>query len=201
MSTLLYIKANVKPEGKSRTFMISDAFIKAYQKQNPDDEIQILDLYKEGIGPLKPEDLIHLNCEKTEESRNNPVLKYAYQFYDADKYVFAAPQWNLGFPGILKCYLDYACLSGISFHFDDKGCHGDLHGKKVLHITTLGGDYSVEPLKSWNTADSYLRNLFSLCGVTDFETLAVDRTDIWGEDVEKKISEGIDKACEIAKTF
>lgn len=201
MATVLYIKAGIKPEGKSRTFMISDGFINHYKSLHPEDEIQVLDLYREGIKALTPEDLRHIDGEKTEESRNDPVLKYAYQFYDADKYVIAAPQWNLGSPGILKCYLDYACLSGISFHFDETGSHGDLHGKNAVHITTMGGDYSHDPLKSWNSADSYLRNLFRMCGVSDFETIAVDRTDIIGEDVEKRIEEGIREARKVAETF
>lgn len=32
MNKVLYIKANAKPEGKSRTFKISDVFIDEYKK-------------------------------------------------------------------------------------------------------------------------------------------------------------------------
>ncbi len=32
MSKILYIKANPKPEGESRTFTVSDAFIETYKK-------------------------------------------------------------------------------------------------------------------------------------------------------------------------
>lgn len=39
MSKVLYIKANAKEEGQSRTFKISDSFIEEYKKLNPDDEI------------------------------------------------------------------------------------------------------------------------------------------------------------------
>ena len=38
MSKVLYIKANIKPEGQSRTFKISDKFIEEYKLQNPEDE-------------------------------------------------------------------------------------------------------------------------------------------------------------------
>ena len=32
MSKVLYIKANIKPEGQSRTFKISDKFIEEYKE-------------------------------------------------------------------------------------------------------------------------------------------------------------------------
>ena len=56
MAKVLYIKANAKPEGVSRTFKISDSFIEAYKQSHPGDQIMTLDLYKEGIGLLSAED-------------------------------------------------------------------------------------------------------------------------------------------------
>lgn len=49
MSKILYVKANAKPEGVSRTFKVSDSFVKAYKELHPDDEIITLDLYKEDL--------------------------------------------------------------------------------------------------------------------------------------------------------
>ena len=95
MKKVLYIKANVKPEGESRTFKISDTFIEEYKKLNPEDEVTVLDLYKENIDFLRLEDLGSVFGPKTEESKNHPILKYAYQFLEADKVVLAAPMWNL----------------------------------------------------------------------------------------------------------
>ena len=34
MSKLLYIKANIKSEGESRTFRVSDSFIEEYKEDN-----------------------------------------------------------------------------------------------------------------------------------------------------------------------
>lgn len=53
MSKVLYIKANIKPEGESRTFKVSDSFIEEYRRLNPEDEIITLDLYNEKIDFLK----------------------------------------------------------------------------------------------------------------------------------------------------
>ena len=121
MSKVLYIKANVKPEGQSRTFKISDSFIEEYKKNNPSDEIITLDLNKENIDFLRGEDLGTVFGPKNEESRNHPVLKYAYQFAEADKYVISAPMWNLSIPAILKAYIDYVSVVGIAFKYTEQG--------------------------------------------------------------------------------
>lgn len=199
MATVLYIKANAKPEGESRTFKISDSFIEAYKREHPEDEIITLDLYKEGIGPLKPEDIPSVLAK--EKDRNDPVLKYAYQFIDADKYVIAAPLWNLSVPGIIKCYVDYACLGGLCFHYTPNGPVGHLQGKKAIHITTRGGDYSSFEMQANEMGDKYLKNQFAIYGIEDYQTLAVDMMDVWGTDVEKMILDAIDKAQAIAKDF
>ena len=98
MCKVLYIKANAKPEGTSRTFKISEAFIEAYKKDHPEDEIITLDLYKEGISFLTEEG-VSMHAPAPGEGKDHPVLKYAYQFLEADKYVFAEPLWNLGNTG------------------------------------------------------------------------------------------------------
>lgn len=95
MKKVLYIKANIKPEGESRTFKISDSFVGEYKKNNPKDEIITLDLYHEKIGFLTSQDLKDAYAEKTEESKNHQVFKYAYQFAECDKNIIAAPMWNL----------------------------------------------------------------------------------------------------------
>lgn len=134
MSKVLYIKANIKPEGQSRTFRISDEFVESYKKQHPNDEVVVLDLYKEGIDFLRPEDLGVLFGPKTEESKKHPHLKYAYQFVEADKYIFAAPMWNLSIPAILKAYIDYISVTGITFKYTAEGPVGLCQNKKAIHI-------------------------------------------------------------------
>ena len=39
MSKILYIKANIKKEGESKTFRISDHFVEVYKKSHPQDEV------------------------------------------------------------------------------------------------------------------------------------------------------------------
>jgi len=82
MSKVLYIKANAKPKGLSRTFQVSDAFVDAYRKNHPEDEIIELDLYREGIRFLSEEDVM-MHATGTENPQEHPLLKYAFQFLNA----------------------------------------------------------------------------------------------------------------------
>lgn len=198
MSKVLYIKANIKPEGESRTFKVADAFISEYKKNNPNDEIITLDLYKENIDFLRLDDLGKLFGLKDENSKNNSILKYAYEFAEADKYVIAAPMWNLSFPAILKAYIDYVSISGITFKYTAEGPVGLLNGKKAMHIVTRGGEYVDAP---YEMGDRYLRTILGFFGIQDIDTIAIENLDLMGADVEGKVKEGIEKATAAAKRF
>jgi len=198
MSKVLYIKANIKKEGESRTFKVSDSFIEEYRNDNPNDEIITLDLYKENIDFLRPEDLGEIFGAKNEESRNNPILKYAYQFAEADKYVISAPMWNLSIPAILKAYIDYVSVTGITFKYTAEGPVGLLKDKKAVHIVSRGGEYGHAP---YEMGDRYLRTILGFFGIQDIKTIAVEGLDVVGADVEGKVEQGIKVAEDIARLF
>ncbi|MBH1940279.1 FMN-dependent NADH-azoreductase [Mobilitalea sibirica] len=201
MSKILYLKANPKPEGASRTFRISDSFIKSYKEIHAEDEIITLDLYKEGIRMLTSEDIDTVFGPKTEESNSHPILKYAYQFAQADKYIIAEPMWNLSIPAILKAYIDYICVTGITFKYTEQGPVGLCQGKKAIHITSRGGSYSDGPGAAYEMGDRYLRTVFGFLGIQDFTTITADALDVIGNDVETIITNAIKEAEVKAKSF
>lgn len=198
MSKVLYIKANIKKAGESRTFKVSDSFIEQYRSNNPNDEIITLDLYKENIDFLKPEDLGEIFGAKNEESRNNPILKYAYQFAEADKYIISAPMWNLSIPAILKAYIDYVSVTGITFKYTAEGPVGLLKDKKAVHIVSRGGEYGDAP---YEMGDKYLRTILGFFGIQDIKTIAVEGLDVIGADVQGKVEQGIKVSEDIARLF
>ena len=198
MSKVLYIKANIKPEGQSRTFKVSDSFIEEYKKANPGDEVITLDLYEEKIDFLRPEDLGKIFGPKDEESRNNPILKYAYQFAEADKFVIAAPMWNLSMPAILKAYIDYISVTGITFKYTAEGPVGLLNDRKAVHVVSRGGEYANAP---YEMGDKYLRTILAFFGITDVETIAIENVDVIGADVESKVNDSIKEAQKVAQKF
>ncbi|MEF9951947.1 MAG: NAD(P)H-dependent oxidoreductase [Clostridium sp.] len=200
MGKVLYIKANPKPEGYSRTCKVSDHFIEEYKKNNPEDEVVTIDLYNEQIDFLREEDLKVLFSPKTEESKNHPVLKYAYQFAEADKYIVAAPMWNLGNPAILKAYIDYVSVSGITFTYGEQGPVGLCSGKKALFVAGRGGDYTNPFTEPFEMGEKYIRTVFGFFGVCDFTVIPIENLDK-GNNSDEIVNEACKTAELIAKKF
>ncbi|MDP4181772.1 MAG: FMN-dependent NADH-azoreductase [Bacillota bacterium] len=201
MSKILYIKADAKLEGQSRTFKISDSFIEEYKKINPNDEIITLDLYEEGISFLPKGELDDLHRPKEGTGRDHPILKYAFQFLEADKYIIAEPLWNLSIPAILKAYIDYITVTGITFKYTASGPVGLCAGKKAVNIVSRGGNYTTEPYASFEMGDRYLRTIFGFLGITDFTTISAEGLDVIGNDVDAIIQKAIIEAKEKANKF
>lgn len=201
MSKVLYIIANAKLEGESRTLRIADSFIEEYKSLHPDDEIITLDLYKEGIKMLPVGELGNLHMPAPGEGKDDPILKYAYQFLEADKYVIAEPFWNLSIPAILKAYIDYITVTGITFAYTAEGPVGLCLNKKAVNIVSRGGVYSTGPAADFEMGDRYLRTLFGFLGICHFTTVSAEGLDVIGNDVDAIVEEAIAKAREVAKTF
>ncbi|MBM7868583.1 FMN-dependent NADH-azoreductase [Clostridium pascui] len=201
MNKVLYIKANAKSEELSRTFKISESFIEAYREAHPEDEITTLDLYNEGIDFLTKGNLDTVNKREEGEDKNHPILKYAYQFLEADKYVIAEPLWNLGVPAILKAYIDYISANGITFKYTESGPVGLCTGKKAINITSRGGNYDTEPSASFEMGDRYLKAIFAFLGITDFATISADGLDVIENNTDKIVEEAIMVAKTTARNF
>lgn len=201
MKTLLYVKANPKPTELSKTFQISEKFIESYGKKNPDDKIITLDLYKENINFLTMESLQEIFGPKDEKSKKSPLLSYAYTFAQADKYVIAAPLWNLGIPSILKAYFDYITVKDISFKYTAEGPVGLLTNKSALYISARGGKYDNEPMSNFEFGERYIKTILNFLGVKNYTAICADGVDITGADIKQIIDTAVEKAERLAENF
>lgn len=196
MGQVLYIKANPKSTDESFTYKLSEAFVNEYKSRNPNDEIVTLDLYKEGIKFLDHELLGKLFT--------GGFAEYATQFATSDKYIIAAPMWNLGSPAILKAYFDYVTVSGITFKYTEEGPIGLLRGKnkKAVHIVARGGKYSEGPSAEYDMGDKYIRTILGFMGVDDVTTIPMELTGVLqGDDLQRELDNAINKAKDAAKNF
>lgn len=201
MCKVLYIKANAKLDGESRTFKISDSFIENYRKFHTEDEIITLDLYREGISFLPAGQLDKMHKPKLGGEMNHPILKYAYQFLESDKIVFAEPLWNLSIPAVLKAYIDYICVAGITFMYTVEGPLGLCSGKKAVNITTRGAKYSEGSNTGLEMGDAYLRTISGFLGIADFTTIYAEELDIIGTDIDAIMQNAIKEAENLARDF
>lgn len=199
MANVLYIKANPKPDTDSITFRMSEPFVEEYRKANPGDQITTLDLYKDGVRFLTGNDLTNMFS-----GNDFDVRRCATQFAQADKYIFAAPLWNLSIPAILKAYIDYITFVGITFKYTELGPVGLLagQGKKVAYLVARGGNYVASPMADYEMGEKYLRTIMGFLGVVDFSTISCEMTGVLqGDDLNRAVEQAVASAVTAAKSF
>ena len=130
--SILFINACVRKN--SRTLVLAKNMMK-----DMIGEITELDLNIEDIAPLNTELLEKRDALLKEGRLDDPMLRYAKQFANADEIVIAAPFWDLSFPAKLKIYLEQITVSGITFKYLNGHPSGLCKAKKLTYITTSGG--------------------------------------------------------------
>ena len=175
MVKVLYIVSNPKPIDKSVSLKLGREFIESYKKENPNDEVVEIDLYKTEIPELDNEVLgVHSGIPVSDPKaleKISQINHFTDQFIQADKYIFVTPLWNLGLPAKTKTYIDTICIAGKTFKFSPTGVQGLLKNKKCLHIHSSGGFHSKDPQSH---GDGYLKDIMSFLGVHDYKSIVVE---------------------------
>ncbi len=191
MKKLLYINSCIRKE-ESRTKILADYFL------------QLLDNFSIEELTLMDENLHYLNgrfFEEREELLSNgelthPRFDYAHNFANADTIVIAAPFWDLGFPALLKTYIENICVEKITFGCNEKGMFGLCKAKDLVFITTRGGICKNTPLEM---GTPYLKALCDFWGIENIHVIEAEGLDLGLEPVEKIIDRAKAQSIEIAK--
>jgi FMN-dependent NADH-azoreductase len=210
MSRLLYIKAS--PMGKlSYSTAVADAFVEAYKKAHPKDEVKVLDLFSANLpafdfvaasGKYK---IMHGKPHSAEEKTAwEKVVAAIDEFKSADKFVMAVPMWNFSIPYRLKQYIDIIIQPGLTFSVDEKGNYiGLVKNKPVFVAYARGGRYPPgSQQEAFDLQKKYLELILAFVGLDNIRSVAVEPTLAEGPEVaQKQKAEAIEKAKEIALTF
>ena len=210
MAKLLYIGCNLKSRERSRSRTVAGAFLDEYRRLHPTDQVETVDLYRDDIPHIdgdiltgwdelrKGRPLESLSPDQQRKIRR--VWELADQFAAADKYVFATPMWNLGFPAEMKMYIDCICSVGKTFRYTAEGAVGLLKGrqKKCMHIHSSGGlHFGTEEDHSL----PYLRSIMKFLGLEDFRSVVLEGVDAAPERARELQSRAIAEAVTAAATF
>ncbi len=188
MSKVLYITANPKQVENSYSLEVGKKLIDVYQKQNPNDVVEVIDLYKVEI-PFIDEEVLGgweklMKGSKFEEltaSAQNKIATidaFTNQFMEADKYVFATPMWNLSLPPKAKLYIDTLMIAGKTFKYTENGPVGLLDGKKAVHVHSSGGIYSNEVMKNMEFGNRYLTTVLAFMGIDQVQSILIEGTNM-----------------------
>jgi len=202
MKKLLQIIATPRGED-SRTLKVSAAFIEEFKKRHPDWDVEELDLFKKDLAPLtvKRVDGKYIllggkDLPAEYEKAWQGIIAEIERFSSADVYLISTPMWNFSIPYVLKHYIDLIIQPKYLFRYTDKGPEGLLKNKKMVVITSRGGDYSGSEASKFDFQEPYLRAIFGLVGITDITFINAQPMDAFGVEVQR---EKIEEAKTIAR--
>jgi len=182
MANLLYVTCNVMHQDRSRTLSLGQEFLEEYLRWNPQDEVQVLDLYRDSIQRVD-QDVLNawVRVERgddygllsDEEKRKiSRIWRLADQFGRCDKYVFVTHSLNLWFPAEFKMYIDAICVPDRTYRVTPHGAIGTVPDsyRKSLHL------HAHPPYKFGHEQDlsvAYLRSVLNFLGVTAQKTVLI----------------------------
>ncbi len=209
MSKLLYIEASPR-EDRSKSSIVSNAFIESYLSRNPGDEVEILSLWKVSL-PSFDGDMLDAKYAVLHGHNHTPVQEAAWQsvadmvktFTSADKYLFSTPMWNFSIPYKLKHYFDIIIQPGLTFSFNpEEGYKGLVTGKKAAIIYSRGGAYGPgSGAEDYDLQTKVLSGLLGFIGIIDQVNILVEPTLAAPDAVDKVIQAASAEARRIAGAF
>lgn len=209
MSKLIYIESSPRKE-RSSSIKITKAFLDAYKKAHPHDEVDKLDLWSTQLPPFDGNTInakyriLHGQEHTPEEAAAwNEVVAIFDRFRRADKYLFSVPMWNFGIPYKLKHYIDIITQPGLSFSFSPQdGYKGLVTGKPAVVIYARGGEYSsTDTVAALDFQKPYVEMWLGFIGFSDIRSIVIEPTLSAPETVQKTETSTIKQAADLAKSF
>jgi putative NADPH-quinone reductase len=110
-------------------------------------EVDHCDLYAEGFAPALSEAERRRYHDLT--ANRDAVADHVARFEAAEGLVLVSPIWNLGFPAILKGYMDRVFLPGVTFDLNDGALELRRWFRRIVSVHTYGAGR----LRTWWIGD------------------------------------------------
>jgi NAD(P)H dehydrogenase (quinone) len=99
-------------------------------------DVDDCDLYAEGFDPvLSPDERAAYHSVPDNRA---PVEDHVARFEGAEGLVVVSPVWNLGYPAILKGYLDRVFLPGVTFGLKDGRLERRRWFRRIVSVHSFG---------------------------------------------------------------
>ena len=175
------------PRGlSSNTARVSNAFLEAIHDKHDDLSVTTLDLFTMDLPAVAGTNIeakymlmTGQAVDSSHESSWKQIEKQIERFLSADFYLLTVPMWNFSIPYALKYYIDAIVQPGYLFRYNELGIpEGLVKNKRMVCVTSRGGDYSNAPMQSFDFVESYLRTIFGFCGITDVHFINTQPMDV-----------------------
>ena len=205
MESLLHLVATPRGE-TSRTLRVSRRVVDRFLELHPGGRVDELNLFEAPLPPLTARRVdgkyvllaggdLAGELKEAWEGIEAEILR----FLAADAYLLTVPMWNFGIPYVLKHYIDVIVQPRYLFEYTDEGPRGLVTGRKMVVVTSRGGDYGPgSPAQGMDRQEPYLRTVFGFVGITDLTFLHAQPMDAAGEDVrESMIARALERAASL----
>jgi FMN-dependent NADH-azoreductase len=170
----------------SNTVRVSNVLLEGLLEKHDDLTVRTLDLFTADLPSVAGRNIESKYTLMTGQALDEgsqaswkQIEKNIEQFLDADVYLLTVPMWNFGIPYALKYYIDAIVQPGYLFRYNEEGRpEGLVKGKKMICVTSRGGDYSRGPLQAFDFVENYLRTIFGFVGITDIHFFNVQPMDV-----------------------
>jgi len=213
MAKVLFLVANFYPTANSVSKQVATEFINHYISYNAKDEIKVLNLCEHEF-PIVDYPILDgwdklaagadkASLPKEQQRKMDAVERMCDEFVSADKYVVVAPNWNLMVPPQLVNYMLSVCRVGRTFNYFSDHIEPLLKeaDKKVLTIVSSGYVCTEPGELNYFVGMDWMRNVFRLCGVENFDSILVEGVDQYPEKRDEIITTAKVEAEIYAKTF
>lgn len=190
---LLFIDSCVTTH-RSRTLQLCNAWLNRYLEVHPDAVCDRVVLDTDSLRPLDCEAVSHRTKCVEAGDYSDPMFAMAHQLKRADRILIGAPYWDCSFPSVLKVYIENIVVDKLTFHETERGYEGLCPCEKITYITTAGG-----PIGDLDLGYDYIRGVFTMLGITEYEEYRAEMLDIQGADIGAIMDEAfkIVRAAEI----
>jgi FMN-dependent NADH-azoreductase len=185
MTKLMFVQASPRST-QSKSIEIAEAYLDALRAENPDLEIDRLDLWETNLpafdgdkAAAKLNAFLGNDQNAVQQTAWDQIVGIASRFIPADRYLFAVPMWNLGVPYRLKQYIDIIHQPGLLFGLKpETGYFGLLENKHATLVLTSGAFAPSFPSPAYGVDhhSTYLRAWLNEAGVTAIDELRFQPT-------------------------
>lgn len=206
MKKLLHIIASPREE-KSRTLRVTGALLERFRAIHPEWMIDELNLFQEPLPPLTARRVdgkylllggkdLYGELRETWED----IEQHIARFKESDAYLISTPMWNFGVPYLLKQYIDILIQPRYLFRYVRGRPEGFLKGRRMVVVSSRGGNYATPETMALDHVESYLRDAFGFVGIADITFVKVEPLDgVSAQAVRKTVEAAQQKAHEVAE--
>lgn len=178
MEKVLFLDACIREEG-SRTRQLCDVYLEEFLKYHPEAEVETVVLREGSVHTHTMEKLNERDGYVRNKDWSHPMFELGLQYKHADYIVIGTPYWDLSFAAILKVYIENIMVADLTFKATDQGFVGLCNGKKMVYITTGGGQ-----IEGQNYGYDYMCAIAKMTGIDETECFTAECLDIVGFDAD-----------------